>query len=255
MAPAPAVLRLWATVGLVVVTPLAAAPAFPECIDVNVVLRHAGANAVFVDASTHGTVGCWQNDCKHTDKFNTEDKGICARACQAINECTHWSYGEQEGAMKCFMRKSDGGREQAEGWLAGAKDCAPAALPDAFVALTTAELPALLACDAGKSDACPDMGKAIRTWRFAIAHLKTATDGQLDANTMQYVAQIAADTDAFAAQMSEENFPVIIGNSRQVFLALRGWLAAQPKMDVDPNDISLPSPLRGKLCGASSCFE
>merc|ERR1719183_3362541 len=105
--------------------PLSMAQVYPECVESNVILRHAGAHAIFVDLSTHGTVGCWQNDCKHSDKFNAEDRGICARACSAINECTHWTYGEQEGATKCFLRKSDGGREQAEGWLAGAKDCAP----------------------------------------------------------------------------------------------------------------------------------
>lgn len=248
--------RLLVIAGLVVsALPSSCAQGYPACIEADVVFRHANAHAIFVDLSSYGTVGCWQNDCKHTDKFNTDDKGICARACQGVNECTHWSYGEQEGAMKCFLRKSDSGREQAAAWLGGAKSCAPPPLPDAFVALTTAELPALRACDAGKSDACPDMGKAIRTWRFAITSLKVATDGFLDANTMQYVSQIAADTDAFAAQMNEDNFPVVIGNNRQVFEALHGFLSSQPKMDVDYDDLSLPNPLRGKLCGASSCFE
>jgi len=233
----------------------AAGQDFPGCVDNNIVLRHAGAHAIFVDLSTHGTAGCWQNDCKNSDKFNAEDKGICARACAQIDECTHWSFGEQEGATKCFVRKSDGGREEAEGWASAAKSCAPGNLPDAFVALTAANLPEMMACDAGKSDQCPDMARAVTTWRFAIKHLQKATDGALDAGTMQYVNQVASDTDAFAAQMSEENFPVVVGNNRQVFMALRGWMDSQPKADVDPNDASLPNPLRGKLCGASSCFE
>lgn len=228
---------------------------FPACVENNIVFRHAGAHAIFVDVSTHGTGGCWQNDCKNSDKFNAEDVGICARACSHVEECTHWSFGEQEGASKCFLRKSDGGREESEGFFAGSKTCAPQSLPDAFVALTAANLPELVACDAGKSDQCPDMARAIATWRFLIKHLKKATEGMLDAGTMQYVNQIASDTDAFAAQMSEENFPVVLGNNRQVIQALTGWLESQPKAELDPNDASLPNPMRGQLCGAVSCFE
>lgn len=228
---------------------------FPACVESNVVLRHAGAHAIFVDVSSHGVIGCWQNDCKNSDKFTAEHMGICARACSEIDECTHWSFGEQEGAMKCFVRKSDGGREEAEGWQAGAKSCTPSTLPDAFVAATAANMPELTACDAGKSDQCPDMARAITTWKFAIKHLKKATEGQLDAGTMQYINQISSDTDAFAAQMSEENFPVVVMNNRQVFQALAGWLDSQPKVDTNPDDASLPNPMRGKLCGASSCFE
>lgn len=228
---------------------------YPACVEDKVVLRHAGAHAIFVDLSSFGTAGCWQNDCKNSDKFNAADQGICARACASVDECTHWTFGEQEGARKCFMRKSDGGREEADGWMAGPKACAPASLPHAQLALTAAELPLLQACDAGKSDQCPDMAKAVSTWKYAINALKKATEGALDANTMQYVNQISSDTEAFSAQMSEENFPVVVGNNRQVFNALRGWLDSQPKANVDADDQSLPNVMRGTLCGASSCFE
>jgi len=234
---------------------LASAQMYPDCVENNVVFRHAGAHAIFVDLSSFGTSGCWQNDCKNTDKFNAHDKGICARACSAMGDCTHWSFGEQEGATKCFLRKSNGGREDANGWQAAPKDCAPPPVPDAFAALVTSESEALKVCDQGKSDACPDMAKAMTTWRYAITSLQRATDGQLDANTVQYVNQIAGDTDAFAAQMTEENFPVVVGNNRQVFNALRGWLAGQPGAEVDVNDPSLPNPLKGKLCGATSCYD
>jgi hypothetical protein len=88
-----------------------------------------------------------------------------------------------------------------------------------------------------------------------IKHLKQATDGKLDANTMQYITQIGTDTDAFAAQMSEENFPVIAGNNRQVFNALAGWLQGQPGVAVDPNDMSLPNPARGLMCGPTTCYD
>merc|ERR1711920_39742 len=114
------------------------------------------------------------------------------------------------------------------------KNCAPPSVPDAFVAQKAAEL--LLPCDAGKSEACPDMARAVTTWKFAIKHLKRAAEGKLDANTYGFVNQIAGDTDAFAAQMSEENFPVVAANNPQVFQALGGWLASQGAPQVNAND-------------------
>jgi len=225
----------------------------PHCHEGSTVMRHAGAHAIFVDVSTYGSTGCWQNDCKNSDKFNSDSPGICARACAGLAECTHWSYGEQEDAKKCFFRKSDGGRETAEGWLSGSKACAPPALPDAFMALKAGEL--LRACDGGKGPACPDMARAVTTWRFAIKHLKMAVEGRVDPNTINFVNQVSDDTDAFAAQMSEDNLPVVAGNNRQVFNALHSWMAGMAPPTLDLNDLSLPNPVRGKLCGASSCYE
>lgn len=226
---------------------------YPGCVEQGTVYRHAGAHAIFVDMSSYGSAGCWQNDCKNTDKFNADDMGICARSCSQIEECTHWSFGEQEDAKKCFLRKADGGREGSDGWTSGPKACAPPALNDAHLALVASDL--LKACDAGKSDACPDMARAVTTWRFAIRHLKKATEGKVDPNTINFINQVSDDTDAFAAQMSEDNFPVVVGNNRQVFIALASWMAAQPKPNVNPNDRSLPNVLQGQLCGAASCFE
>lgn len=239
---------------LTLVAGRAAAQAYPDCVEDRIVHRHAGAHAIFVDFSYFGTTGCWQNDCKHTDKFNAKDAGICARACTQIEDCTHWSYGEQEGTAKCFLRKSDGGREEADGFRSGSKACSPPALPDAWVAYTSVNIEPMLACDAGKSELCPDIARAMMTWKFAIAALKRATEGALDAGTMSYVTQIAGDTEAFMAQMSEENFPVVVNNNRQVFQALRGWMEGQPKANTDSNDHSLPNPMRGQLCGATSCY-
>jgi len=228
--------------------------AYPGCIQKNIVLRHAGAHAIFVDLSMYGSAGCWQNDCKNTDKFDATDMGMCARVCAKIPECTHWTFGAQGDTNKCFFRKSDGGREMAEGWSAAPKGCAPPELSDAMVAWKTSEV--LTVCDGGKTAACPDMARAMTTWKFAIKHLMQATDGKIDVNTQQYISQISTDTDAFTAQMSEENFPVIVGNNRQVFLALGSWLATQAGgIQVDASDTSLPNPLRGELCGPSTCFE
>lgn len=225
---------------------------FPACVQPSVVLRHAGAHAIFADVSTHGAAGCWQNDCKNSDKFIADTAALCARTCAELPECTYWTFGEQDGAKKCFFRKSDGGRETLEGWLAGSKGCAPSAIPEAFQALKTGEL--LTRCDAGLSDSCPDMAKAVNTWQFAIKALKKAAGPKLDAGTLQYVTQIEADTAAFAAQMSDQNFPLIMSNNRQVFQALHSWMDNQPKVNIDVTDSSLPLPLRGSFCGPVACY-
>lgn len=228
---------------------------FPGCVEPGVVLRHSGTHAIFIDASGHGTAGCWQNDCKNTDKFNADNMGICARMCSELDDCMYWTFGEQDGTTKCFLRKSDGGREMGEGWSSGEKACAPAPVPDALMAMRALELPALIACDGGKSQECPDMARAMMTWKFGLKHLAKATDGKLDANTAQFITQVVADTDAFMTQMSEDNFPVVVGNNRQIFNALKGWLSSQASGEVDAGDSSLPNVLRGELCGPTTCFE
>lgn len=235
---------------------------WPQCVVADVVLRHAGEHAIFTDMSTHGHAGCFQNNCQKTDKFKAEDRSVCARLCAELDECTHWSYGPQDDARKCFLRKSDGGREQAYGWNSGVKACAPPAVPDAFAALTIAESTGLRACDGGKSEKCPDLAAAINTWRTAIKHLIRATQGRVDEATMGHVNQISADSDAFKAGMerevrpSEADFPRVVFNNRIVFDALKGWLDSTPKVEVSADDASLPNPIRnGKLCGKTSCYE
>jgi len=234
---------------------LVAGEVYPSCLEKDVVLRHAGAHGIFVDVSPYGSSGCWESGCRSSDKFNSREAGVCARACSEIQECTHWSFGSQDGTTSCFLRKSDGGRENADDFVSAAKACAPPDIPDAWLAMLTSDLPGLKVCDAGKSEICPDIARAMNTWRFAIAALKRATDGVLDPASMKYVKHIAENTDAFMLQISAENFPVIAGNNRQVFEALRPWMSEQPVGDVDASDLSLPAPLRGELCSASSCFE
>ena len=36
--------------------------------------------------------GCWQNDCKNSDKFIADTPALCARTCAELPECTHWTY-------------------------------------------------------------------------------------------------------------------------------------------------------------------
>lgn len=229
-------------------------PTYPGCMEQNVVLRNAGAHAIFVDVSPYGSTGCWQSDCTNSDKFHSQDPGVCARACLLLEECTHWSYGPQDDRTSCFLRKSDAGWEAADGFFSAPKACAPPDLPNAWLAVNTAYMDALTVCDAGVSPDCPDMARALTTWRFAIAALQRATKGILEPNAYKYVQTVADDTEAFVRQMSHENFPVIVANNRIVFDTLQGWLRQQPQGQASPDDLSLPAPLHGKLCGPSSCF-
>lgn len=239
------------------------AEGYPGCAVSGVVLRHVGEHAIFEDMSTHGASGCFQNNCKRTDKFNSKDRGVCARLCAELEECTHWSFGMQDGSQKCFLRKSDEGRQAAPpGWVSGAKACAPAALPHGFTALAVAESKGLTDCDGGKSERCPDVMAAINTWIFAIDHLKKAAVGRVDEGTMEHIDAIGRDSRNMANQINAEyrpsdaDFPRVVYNNRLIFNTLADWLQSFRKVDLNSSDGSLPVPLRsGMLCGQTSCYE
>eukprot|EP00931_Biecheleriopsis_adriatica_P063286 TRINITY_DN38285_c0_g1_i1.p1 TRINITY_DN38285_c0_g1~~TRINITY_DN38285_c0_g1_i1.p1 ORF type:complete len:314 (-),score=64.69 TRINITY_DN38285_c0_g1_i1:34-939(-) len=230
--------------------PTGADQVFPSCMAQGVMLQHLGEHGVFTDLAVYGEAGCFMNDCKLTDKFKAVDSGICARACAAVEECTHWTYGMQDGAQKCFLRKSDAGRRQAHGWVSGAKACGPPRLPLAFVALKTAWSPALM------------VAAAINTWIFAIDHLKRAFAGRVDADTMHHIEQIGKDSENFKVGLtaeyrpSDKDFPRMVYNNRLIFNHLHATLTQQPAVDLSEADASLPTPLRfGRLCGKSSCYD
>uniref|UniRef100_A0A7S1PRJ8 Apple domain-containing protein n=1 Tax=Alexandrium catenella TaxID=2925 RepID=A0A7S1PRJ8_ALECA len=239
-----------------------ASRAAAECVERNTVLRHAGEHGIFVDASLYAHSGCFQNDCGMTDKFRAADLGVCGRACSELEECTHWSFGYQDGMTKCFLRKSDGGRETLMGSFSGGKACAPAPLPAAFVALATAESPGVRACDGGKTEKCRDVHAAVTTWRFAISFLKKAVEGRVDEGTWGTIEQIGRDSDNLLASItgeyrpSDADFDRVVFNNRLIFNSLRDWLDQFPKAELSTADATLPLPLRyGRLCGKQSCYE
>ena len=161
--------------------PLAwAYPAYPDCLEQGVVYRHAGAHGIFVDVSLFGQRGCWQQDCLASDKFSAAEPSLCARACWQLPQCLFWSFGHE----MCFLRKSRGGREASEAsrsFVSGGKSCAPAALPDAWLARRAAQV-------AKQCHGC-DMLRAMTTWRFAIEALQrvlelTVLEQRLDMSSM-----------------------------------------------------------------------
>jgi len=116
-------------VGAVAGSAECAPPEYPDCVDKDIILRGAGMYAVFIDATRFGkTTGCFNDDCISTDKFASDSMDDCAKTCMAVEECTHWTFGDEDGTTKCWIRNGDGGRETKAGFKAGSKFCAP---PDA----------------------------------------------------------------------------------------------------------------------------
>jgi len=103
-----------------------APPEFPECVEDNVILRGAGMYAVFIDAFRFGKQsGCFNDDCSSTDKFGSDSMEECATTCLSVEECTHWTFGAEDGSNKCWLRNGDGGKEAKEGFKGGSKFCSP----------------------------------------------------------------------------------------------------------------------------------
>jgi len=243
--------------------PAVAAAPWPACVETDVVLRHRGAHAIFVDASVFGHDGCFLGNCAFTDKFVAVDSGICARACAEFDECTDWSFGLQGGSRKCFLRKSDEARETARGWRSGSKACAPPALSPGFAALAIAESAGVKACDGARDvEKCPDSLAAARTWILAIKHLIRAASGRVDPETMQHIDRIGTDSQNLVNSITgyyrpgDADFGRVVYNNRLIFNSLRDWLVMHPKAELREDDLSLPNPLRtGALCGNRSCYE
>jgi len=105
-------------------------PVFPQCVEGSTILRGKGQYSAFVDVAALGkTSGCFENNCKSTDKFDCATLEECAQTCYALSECTHYSFGNENGVKKCWLRKGDGGREALDGAQSGSRHCAP---EDAF---------------------------------------------------------------------------------------------------------------------------
>jgi hypothetical protein len=100
-------------------------------VDSSTILRGQGKYAIFVDVTQHGkNTGCFQNNCKNTDKFDCADQAECASICYQVPECKFWAFGDEQGTKKCWLRNGDGGREPLDSAVAGADQCAP---PEVFL--------------------------------------------------------------------------------------------------------------------------
>lgn len=98
---------------------------WPDCIQRNVIIHgYDIGEALMIDLAKYGAKeGCWNNDCKETDKFNCESMEACATMCQKVDACQWWTWGEQGGARKCWIRSGKHGREKRYGFSSGPRVC------------------------------------------------------------------------------------------------------------------------------------
>lgn len=99
--------------------------AYPSCLEKDVVIRNAGRALFFNVAGFGATQGCFQDDCTLSDKFAAKSMESCINLCYTVPECSWWTFGEENGQGKCWIRVADDGREKQEGkgWVSGAKVC------------------------------------------------------------------------------------------------------------------------------------
>jgi hypothetical protein len=103
-------------------------PVWPACVQQNTIYRGKGQYSLFTDVAVHGkTAGCFENNCKNTDKFDAASEEDCATVCYQVPECTHWSFGSENQVKKCWLRTSDGGREPLDTAMSASRHCAPEA--------------------------------------------------------------------------------------------------------------------------------
>lgn len=215
-------------------------------------LRHGGAHGLFGDLAPVGAKeGCFLSDCTNTDKFICPSAAECATACAQVGGCEFWTF--EYAISKCFLRRSDAGREAAPGFVSGSRSCLPAdragdagaahlAVPFAKAALWAAGLPALRPCDGGVgSPGCDNPYLAMGVWRYATNNLRLAVRGLPEAevqrhkSTLGYIRQIGADIAGFYRSPTAESFQTAVSNCRAVFEALAGWLSAAP-----PTQLAFP---------------
>jgi hypothetical protein len=128
-------------------------------------------------------------------------------------------------------------------------------VPPAQVALAVLNSAVVQACDAGKSDACSaDLYEVLKTWRYALKQARDAFRGAPNDAT-NVIVQTLDDLEYLITspptEQFEENYQVLIGNSRHILGYLQGWLSEQPTARVDFGDPSIPPPARGLICDGS----
>uniref|UniRef100_A0A7R9ZUX1 Endoplasmic reticulum vesicle transporter C-terminal domain-containing protein n=1 Tax=Pyrodinium bahamense TaxID=73915 RepID=A0A7R9ZUX1_9DINO len=103
------------------------AKAWPDCVRQNVIIHgYDVGEALMVDLTPYGAKeGCWNNDCKETDKFSCSSFEGCATVCQKVASCQWWTWGKEDGVAKCWIRTGRHGRGKRYGFSSGARACFP----------------------------------------------------------------------------------------------------------------------------------
>jgi len=141
---------------------------WPECVRRNVIVHgYTLGEALMVDLTSFGAKsGCWNGDCKRTDKFHCPTMDRCAEVCQQVDACKWWTHGMEDFAPKCWLRGDNHRKEKRYGFSSGLHFCAPAtsssssssSAPDSQAAL--APTPDALAAATGETSMPPVAGLA-----------------------------------------------------------------------------------------------
>eukprot|EP00397_Hematodinium_sp_SG-2012_P018084 GEMP01018509.1.p1 GENE.GEMP01018509.1~~GEMP01018509.1.p1 ORF type:complete len:538 (+),score=130.12 GEMP01018509.1:32-1645(+) len=100
---------------------------WPDCVHHNTVVHgFVMDSAFFLDLTPYGaSAGCWQDNCARTDKFFLDSLDECAQVCAKIADCEWWSHGNEDGALKCWLRPKRSNRDRAFQFSSGARTCVP----------------------------------------------------------------------------------------------------------------------------------
>lgn len=98
---------------------------WPGCTQRNTLIHgYDFGEALMVDLATHGAKeGCWNNDCTETDKFTCASMESCSTMCRKVASCHWWTWGDEDGAKKCWLRSSRSRAEKRYGFASGARGC------------------------------------------------------------------------------------------------------------------------------------
>jgi len=99
--------------------------AWPDCVQRNTIIHgYDIGEALMVNLAKHGAKeGCWNNNCAETDKFNCESIDGCATMCQKVDACQWWTWGDEAGVKKCWIRSGKHGKEKRYGFSSGPRAC------------------------------------------------------------------------------------------------------------------------------------
>lgn len=98
---------------------------WPDCVRRNVVVNGFDlGEALLEDLRPFGAKeGCWQENCSHTDKFNCESMDHCSTACSQVPNCSWWTWGVEDFAAKCWLRKETHRKSKRYGFSSGTRNC------------------------------------------------------------------------------------------------------------------------------------
>mmetsp|Transcript_15928 Transcript_15928/g.43701 ORF Transcript_15928/g.43701 Transcript_15928/m.43701 type:complete len:709 (-) Transcript_15928:112-2238(-) len=100
--------------------------AWPNCLWRNLIIHGWNeGEALMIDLTPYGAKeGCWDDECKETDKFSCDTLERCSVVCNQVQSCFFWTWGVEDGVRMCWLREGRSGREKRFGFASGHRLCA-----------------------------------------------------------------------------------------------------------------------------------